>query len=100
MQIYLPGGQHEIKVEYYRDCELSIPEAGKKVVLEQDHVLYLEVVPGFGGMTWIYCSPYQLVPFPMIGSAVELFLREEENARKQLGKAIDEELLKTRRISQ
>jgi hypothetical protein len=35
----------------------------------------------------------------MIGSAVKLFLREEDDALSDMGKAVDEELLKTRRIT-
>ena len=99
MEIYLSSGQHEIKVEYYRDCELKIPVAVKTIILKQDQALYLEVVPGFGVMTWIFCSPFQLVPFPMIGSTVELFVIDEEDALKHMGKVVDEELLKVRRIS-
>lgn len=99
MQIYLSSGQHDIKVEYHRDCELTTPEAERTVSLDHGHVIYLEVVPGFGGMTWIFCSPFQLVPIPMIGSAVELFLKEEGYALKRMGKPLDEELLKTRRIT-
>lgn len=99
VRIYLPDGLHEIKVKYSRDCEMTTPEAIQAIGLRPDHVHYLEIVPGLGGMTWVYCSPFQGVPIPMTGSEVELLLKHEEDARKHLGKAVDEELLKTRRIT-
>ncbi len=99
IKIYLSGGQHGIEVKYYRDCELEIAKAVQTIILTPQQTLYLQIVPSFGGMTWIFCSPFQLVPIPMIGSAVKLFLREEEDALGDMGKAVDEELLKTRRIT-
>lgn len=99
VQIYLPGGPHEIGVEYSRDCELVTHAAAQAMLLQPGQVLYLEIVPSFGDLTWIYCSPFQLVPFPMPGSSVELFLKAEDDARKNLGKAVEGELLLRRRIT-
>lgn len=98
VQIHLAEGRHEIRVEYSRDCELVTPDAIQTLQLQPGQIVYLEIVPGFGDMSWIFCSPFQLVPFPMPGSRVELFLQAEEVAREHMGKALDDELLKARRI--
>ena len=99
VQIYLPGGRHEISVEYSRDCELATHRATQEMLLQAGQVLYLEVVPGFGEMSWIFCSPFQLVPFPMPGSRVELLMNDGEDARKDMGREINEDLLPARRIA-
>lgn len=101
VQVYLADGSHEIRVEYYRDCEMSTSGATQTLTPGSGHVDYLEVVPGIGRMTWIYCGPFQLVPYPapMLGSDVQLVLENEEAAIKQMGKAVDEELIRIRRIT-
>jgi hypothetical protein len=98
VQIYLPEGRHEIRVEYSRDCELVTADAIQTLQLKPGQIVYLEILPGFGDMSWIFCSPFQLVPFPMPGSRVELFLQAQEVARERMGKTLDDELLKARRI--
>lgn len=99
VQVYLSEGTHEIVVEFYRPCEnINTKKWVKTILLEPEHIRYLEIVPGFGGMSWVWCSPMQLVPFPFIGSKVELFMRDAEDARKNMGKEITEDLMNTRRI--
>lgn len=99
VQVYLSEGTHEIVVEFYRPCEnINSKKWAKTILSEPDHVLYLEIVPGFGGMSWIWCSPMQLVPFPFVGSKVDLFMRGAEEARKNMGNEITEELIKSRRV--
>lgn len=97
VQIYLPNGKHKIGFIYHRDCE-NIKKWERTIALESGEVYYLEVVPGFGGMAWVYCSPLQGVPFPFIGSKIELFMRKEGEAQRNLGEEITKDLMKTRRV--
>ena len=98
VQIYLAAGQHEIRVSYSRDCELTTHEAIQVIISEPGHTQYLEIVPGFGGMAWLFCSPFQLVPFPGIGSTIAIVPQSETAAQGSMGKAINEELAVTRQF--
>jgi len=50
-------------------------------------------------VTWVWAFPY-LIPLPLPGAKVELLLKKGEEVREAMGKSVDKELLRERRIFQ
>lgn len=101
IQIYLPVGRHMIKVDYPRYSVASHDTEDQKMIdLKPGDVLYMEIVPSFEGWTWACAFTYFPICLPMPGPKVDLFLKTKEDAQKAMGKAVDRELLRERRIIQ
>jgi len=101
VQIYLPIARHGIKVEYPRYSGAGQdPEDLKMIDLKPGQVLYIEIVPGFEGMTWGCVVAYFPICVPLPAPIVDLYLKTEEDARKIMGKAMDRELLRERKMIQ
>ena len=99
IQIYLPVGRHRIKVDYPRYSAASHDTEDQKMIdLKPGDVLYMEIVPSFEGWTWGCAVTYFPMCVPLPGPKVDLFLKTEEDARKVMGKAVDRELLRERRM--
>jgi len=100
IQIYLPVGRHRIKVDYprYSGDVNDDAEDQKMIDLKPGDVLYMEIVPSFKGWTWGCVVTYFPMCVPLPGPKVDLFLKTEEDARKVMGKAVDRELLRERRM--
>lgn len=98
--VYLSAGTHSITAEYDRySGDFQHPRDEKKLELEIGEVIYAEIVPSHQGTTWVWEIPSP-VPLPMPGARVEVVIQPEEDAKQALGKRLDEDLVRERKIFQ
>jgi len=98
VQVYFPSGTHSIAVEYDRySSEFKHPRDEKTVQLDAGDVLYAEIVPSHQGITWAWAFPSP-VPVPLPGAHVQLTLQPEGVAKDALGRRLDKNMVRERKI--
>jgi hypothetical protein len=100
VMVYLPSGTHSITVEYDRySGDFQHPRDEKTAQLDSGDVLYAEIVPSHQGTTWVWDFPSP-VPVPLPGAHVQVTFQPEEKAREVLGRRLDRDMVRERKIFQ